>query len=164
MLCTKCLIGKVERHVKSQHVPYKDEGPVKTLVASNIDEIVNDETKDVLIEFYAPWCSYCQVRKDTVLVFISFYFIIYQEFAPVYEQLAEKYKGNENLLIAKFDIAANDIPERFKVRSLPTIYLVRSGFKQEPIRFKGKRTLYGLEEFLRTSAVVSFGDDEKAEL
>lgn len=30
------------------------------VVAENFDEIVNAEDKDVLIEFYAPWCGHCK--------------------------------------------------------------------------------------------------------
>lgn len=30
------------------------------MVAENFDEIVNNENKDVLIEFYAPWCGHCK--------------------------------------------------------------------------------------------------------
>uniref|UniRef100_A0A8C0JQ46 Protein disulfide-isomerase A3 n=1 Tax=Canis lupus dingo TaxID=286419 RepID=A0A8C0JQ46_CANLU len=33
---------------------------VKVVVAENFDEIVNNENKDVLIEFYAPWCGHCK--------------------------------------------------------------------------------------------------------
>lgn len=29
-------------------------------MAENFDSIVNDESKDVLIEFYAPWCGHCK--------------------------------------------------------------------------------------------------------
>lgn len=42
------------------------------VVAENFDEIVNDENKDVLIEFYAPWCGHCK------------------SLAPKYDELAEK--------------------------------------------------------------------------
>ena len=41
-------------------------------VAENFDDLVNDETKDVLIEFYAPWCGHCKTL------------------APKYDELAEK--------------------------------------------------------------------------
>ena len=42
------------------------------MVAETFDEIVNDKTKDVLIEFYAPWCGHCK------------------SLAPKYDELAEK--------------------------------------------------------------------------
>lgn len=29
-------------------------------MAENFDAIVNDDSKDVLIEFYAPWCGHCK--------------------------------------------------------------------------------------------------------
>lgn len=42
------------------------------MVGKNFDEIVNDETKDVLLEFYAPWCGHCKAL------------------APKYDELGEK--------------------------------------------------------------------------
>jgi protein disulfide isomerase family A protein 3 len=47
--------GSLEPYLKSEPVPAAQNEPVKVVVAKNFDEIVNDETKDVLIEFYAPW-------------------------------------------------------------------------------------------------------------
>jgi len=96
-------------------------------------------------------------------VFPEYSFVI-QAFAPIYEQLAEKYKSDKNLLITKFDATANDVPERFNVRGFPTIYLARSGLKQRPLLFNGDRTFDELELFLQQSAVVSFGKARKSEL
>lgn len=45
---------ELEAYLKSQPVPEQTDD-VKVVVAKNFDEIVNDKTKDVLIEFYAPW-------------------------------------------------------------------------------------------------------------
>ena len=46
--------NELEPYVKSQEVPEQTED-VKVVVTKNFEDIVNDKTKDVLIEFYAPW-------------------------------------------------------------------------------------------------------------
>lgn len=52
--------GKVEPSVKSEPIPEKQDGPVTIIVAKNYEEIVMDDKKDVLVEFYAPWCGHCK--------------------------------------------------------------------------------------------------------
>ncbi len=56
----------------------------QVVVGKNFDEIVNDETKDVLIEFYAPWCGHCK------------------SLAPIYEELGEKVCGSVVLVVKCF--------------------------------------------------------------
>lgn len=46
--------------MKSEEIPESNDAPVKIVVGKNFDSIVMDETKDVLVEFYAPWCGHCK--------------------------------------------------------------------------------------------------------
>ena len=52
--------GKVEPSVKSEPIPEKQDGPVQVIVAHNYKDIVMDDEKDVLVEYYAPWCGHCK--------------------------------------------------------------------------------------------------------
>jgi len=52
--------GKVDPSIKSEPVPESQDGPVTIVVAKNYDEVVLDDDKDVLVEFYAPWCGHCK--------------------------------------------------------------------------------------------------------
>ena len=50
---------KLEPFVKSEEPPKDNSGPVKIVTAGTFDEIVFGG-KNVLIEFYAPWCGHCK--------------------------------------------------------------------------------------------------------
>lgn len=110
------LDGKLTPYLKSEPVP-DNSGPLKTVVAKNFEEIVNDPTKDTLIEFYAPWCGHCK------------------NLAPKYEELAEKMKDEPNLVIAKMDATANDVPAPYSVSGFPTIYFAPKGSKDSPKQY-----------------------------
>lgn len=47
--------GNLEPYQKSEPIPESNDGPVKVGVAKNFDEVVTNNGKDTLIEFYAPW-------------------------------------------------------------------------------------------------------------
>lgn len=126
------LAGKLKPVIKSQPVPKNNQGPVRVVVGKTFDSIVMDPSKDVLIEFYAPWCGHCK------------------QLEPVYTSLAKKYKNQKNLVIAKMDATANDIAsDRYKVDGFPTIYFAPGKDKKNPIKFEGgNRDLEHLSKFI----------------
>lgn len=113
--------GNLEPYVKSEAIPVDNDGPVTVVVAKNFNEAVPKD-KDVLIEFYAPWCGHCK------------------KLAPVFDELGEKLKG-EDVVIAKMDATANDVPPGFDVRGFPTLFWLPKGKHDNPVRYDGGREL-----------------------
>ncbi len=123
--------GKVEPSIKSEPIPETQEGPVAVVVAKNYNDIVLDDTKDVLIEFYAPWCGHCK------------------SLAPKYEELGALYAKSEfkdQVVIAKVDATANDVPD--EIQGFPTIKLYPAGAKDKAVTYSGARTVEDLIKFI----------------
>merc|ERR1712097_225441 len=102
------------------------------LVGTNFDEIVNRADTDVLVEFYAPWCGHCK------------------KLAPIYDELATKYKDNEKLIIAKMDSTANEV-ESVSIQGFPTLKFFPAD-ATEPMDYDGARDLDGFVTFLEANA------------
>jgi len=98
----KFAAGTLSPAYKSEEIPESQENSVVVLVGKSFKSIVHDPTKDVLVEFYAPWCGHCK------------------SLAPIYEQLATKLKHNSNLIIANMDATANEA-QGVNVEGFPTI-------------------------------------------
>ncbi|KAF9203731.1 protein disulfide-isomerase precursor [Haplosporangium sp. Z 27] len=129
------LAGTAEPSIKSEPIPESNDGPVKVVVADTYKEIVEDQDKDVLIEFYAPWCGHCK------------------NLAPTYEKVGEHYKDS-NVVIAKLDATANDLPTHlpFSVEGFPTIKFRKAG-SSEYIDYTGGRTEEDIVKFIAENAV-----------
>lgn len=129
------LDGSVDAFLKSEPIPEKNDEPVKIIVGKNFDKIVMDDEKDVLLEFYAPWCGHCQ------------------KLAPKYDKLAESLASAKSLVIAKIDATLNDSP--INVEGFPTIIFFPKGSKKEPITYEGNRSIADLKSFLKKNAVAA---------
>ena len=123
--------GKIEPSIKSEPIPETQDGPVTVVVAKNYEDIVLDDSKDVLIEFYAPWCAHCKAL------------------APKYDDLGSRYAKSEwkdKVVIAKVDATANDVPD--EIQGFPTIKIFPAGSKDSPVTYSGTRTVEDLIEFI----------------
>ena len=130
------LDGELEPHVKSEPVPDPNEGPVTVVVGKTFDDIVGNPDKEVLIEFYAPWCGHCK------------------SLAPKYDELAEKLKDNEDLVIAKLDATSNDYPSDYEVRGYPTIYWKPKGAGAKPKKYEGGREVDDFIDFIKRTSTL----------
>lgn len=128
--CRAVLGGGIKPYRLSQEVPPDwDQRPVKTLVGKNFEQVAFDETKNVFIKFYAPWCAHCK------------------EMAPAWEELAEKYRDHEDIVIAELDATANEL-EAFPVHGFPTLKYFPAGPGRKVIDYKGARDLETFSKFL----------------
>jgi len=142
----KFLAGELQPTIKSEEIPTDNNGPVTVIVAKTFDEIVNDPTKDVLVEFYAPWCGHCK------------------QLAPIYEEIGTVLKSVKSIVIAKIDATANDVSPKLGIKGFPTLKFFPANNKQTPIDYEGDRTKEGIINFLEDNASIKFQFEGKDEL
>lgn len=116
------LAGELQPTIKSQPVPKIQTGPVVEVVGLSYDDVVLDPRKDVLVEFYTPWCGPCRALL------------------PAYEQLATAYaaddKARDLVTVAKVECDGNDVPDT-DILGYPWFKLYPAGRKSSPVRYGG---------------------------
>ncbi|XP_023926856.1 LOW QUALITY PROTEIN: protein disulfide isomerase-like 1-4 [Quercus suber] len=132
------LEDKLKPFFKSDPIPETNDGDVKIVVGNNFDEIVLDESKDVLLEIYAPWCGHCQSLE------------------PTYNKLAKHLRSIDSLVIAKMDGTTNEHP-RAKADGFPTLLFFPAGNKSfDPVTVDTDRTVVALYKFIKKNASIPF--------
>jgi len=127
------LAGKLSPFFKSEPIPEND-GPLTVVVGANFDEIVLDDSKNVLIEFYAPWCGHCKTL------------------APKYEELAKEFEKVNDVVIAKIDATANDYAKsQFEVTGFPTIYFKPKGHGSNVLKYNGAREVKDMKAWVNAN-------------
>ncbi|CAK4268707.1 unnamed protein product [Aphanomyces euteiches] len=127
--------GELKPSLKSAE-PYDDSNEaVKVISGKEFETRVMNSDKDVLLEFYAPWCGHCK------------------SLAPKYEQLAESFAGVDSIVIAKMDATENEIDHpKVDVKGFPTIFFFPANDKANPVAYEGAREVAGFTSFLKEHA------------
>jgi protein disulfide-isomerase A1 len=139
------LDGKLKPHLKSEPVlPEDTANDVIVLKGESFADLVLNNDKDVLVEFYAPWCGHCK------------------KLAPTWDELATKLKGiNEKVVVAKFDGTSNEIDvPGVAVKGFPTIYFFKGNDKSNPVKYEKGREVDDFINFLKENGHNSFAHEE----
>ncbi|KAM4584913.1 protein disulfide-isomerase A2 [Odontesthes bonariensis] len=143
-LCQEVVDGTAKPYYRSEEIPEDwSKGPVKVLVGKNFESVALDQTKNVFVEFYAPWCGHCK------------------ELTPIWEQLGEKYADQDDIIIAKMDGTANEL-ESVAIDGFPTLKYFPAGGK-EVINYTGKRDLETFSKFLDNGGVLPKDESDEDE-
>ncbi|KAM7481759.1 hypothetical protein LguiB_006342 [Lonicera macranthoides] len=114
------------------------------LSSDNFDNIVLDDTKDVLVEFYAPWCGH------------------FKNLAPTYEKVATAFSMEEDVVIANLDADKyKDLAEKYGVGGFPTLKFFPKNNKAGE-DYDGERDLEDFVSFINEKCGTS--RDEKGQL
>ncbi|KAK9270589.1 hypothetical protein L1049_026170 [Liquidambar formosana] len=138
--------GNILPFRKSEPIPEVNNEPVKVVVADSLQDVVFNSGKNVLLEFYAPWCGHCK------------------KLAPILDEVAVSFESDADVIIAKLDATANDIPsDTFDVKGYPTLYFKSASGNLS--QYDGGRTKEDIIDFIQKNRdKTTHQDSEKDEL
>lgn len=125
--------GKLNAHLKSEEPP-AEQGNNIVITGKEFEKIVKDETKDVLVKYYAPWCGHCK------------------KLAPIWDELADAFAGEPNVVIGKFDATLNEA-DGVEIQGYPTLMFYPKDNKAG-VTYDGERDLESFKKWLNEKSPV----------
>jgi len=122
--------GASSPFLKSAPIPESNDEPVKVVVGKSWEDVVINSEKEVLVEFYAPWCGHCK------------------ELAPHYTKAAERIANNPNILLVKVDSTENEVAG-VDIQGFPTLKFWGKDKSVAPVEYNGGRDADGIVQWLK---------------
>lgn len=89
-------------------------GGVLHLNSTSFKEVLKSESRPVLVDFWAEWCTPCRLLS------------------PIFEKLAEKY--SDKIVFAKVNVdECPDLAEEYGIMAIPTLILFENGVEIERV-------------------------------
>ncbi|XP_053550766.1 thioredoxin domain-containing protein 11 [Bombina bombina] len=136
------LYSPLQRHLTGDSVPHESQYHLITEVTtSTFNRIVLGSKKDVLLLYYTIWCGFCAALNHI--------------FIRVAQLLA-----TDSLIIARVNIARNDLPWEFMVDRIPTILFFPLDRKDNSVKYPEDQpiTLAKLLKFILKHATLPSTD------
>lgn len=122
--------GNIKPPIKEEEIVDNSNNNVKIAVRKNAEALIENKEKDVLVVFYAHWCSFCKILM------------------PELEKLGEMAKDNAKVDIVKIDLSKNHLPQ-YKVDGYPTIKLYKAKTNEIIQYTKSSRKAEDFIEFIK---------------
>jgi thiol-disulfide isomerase/thioredoxin len=126
--------GQLKNYYLSEDVPKEQTGSVTKVVGSNFEAVVKNKLKDVIVFFHSVWCLEC---KDIL---------------PVYEALAGRFSGFQDIQFISVDSYNNEgdlIPDG--ADGEPIMMIFRAENKKRPLKYKTKWMLGEMQSWVERS-------------
>jgi len=136
----KTFADEYKSYRKSEPIPETNDGPVKIIVGKNFEDIVRDKSKDVFVEFYAPWCGHCM------------------KLAPVWDELGQFFSDAPSIVIGKMDATTNTPPSDLEISGFPTLIFFPADNK-DGLVYNGNRDLDAFKQYVKEHASHSIKED-----
>ncbi len=134
--------GKLNPTLRSAPPPLDNFGPVVTVVAATLDELVYRSSADVLLLVHASWCEKCDVRRTRPRAAPMSQHVhrnvaqpadprhraslASQVLASEVASLALHWQDEKMLRVASFDVGANDLPNALAPNELPALLFFKA--------------------------------------